>query len=359
MGAAAHATKTEVAPRLLEWFAANGRRNLPWQQDPTPYRVWVSEVMLQQTQVATVTPYFLRFMSSFPTVQGLAAAELDEVLHLWTGLGYYARARNMHRAARMVIECHGGSVPEDIKTLQGLPGIGRSTAGAILALSRGQRHPILDGNARRVIARYFGVEGHVGEPAVLRRLWSLAEACTPYEGVAAYTQAIMDLGSTVCTRTRPACDACPLRQGCVARATGRQAALPSPRPKRVRPHREAVALLLVRSDGAVLLEDRPPEGLWGGLASLPMFESETATLSWCEEHLGSTTSTVRLPAYEHAFTHFDLTLHPVVLGTEASCDVEGHRWFHPARPQRIGLSKPAVDLLRAVSQPDSPDGSRT
>jgi A/G-specific adenine glycosylase len=199
---------------------------LPWQKDPTPYRVWVSEVMLQQTQVATVMPYYLRFMSSFPTVEALAAVGLDEVLHLWTGLGYYARARNLHRAAGIVIERHGGCLPDDVETLQSLPGIGRSTAGAILALSHGQRHPILDGNARRVLARYFGVEGHIGLPAVSRRLWSLAEACTPHDAVAAYTQAIMDHGSTVCTRTRPACETCPLRDGCLACEAGRQHQLP-------------------------------------------------------------------------------------------------------------------------------------
>ena len=190
---------------MLRLASSTGSRpteghDLPWQQDPTPYRVWVSEVMLQQTQVATVIPYYERFMARFPDVGSLADAPIDEVLHLWTGLGYYARARNLHRAARVVVEDHCGTVPEDFETLQALPGIGRSTAGAILALAHGQRHPILDGNARRVIARYFGVEGHIGEPETLRRLWELADACTPHERVAAYTQAIMDLGATLCTR---------------------------------------------------------------------------------------------------------------------------------------------------------------
>jgi A/G-specific adenine glycosylase len=338
-----------LAPRLLRWAQAHGRHDLPWQQDPTPYRVWISEVMLQQTQVATVIPYYQRFTSNFPTIAALAAAELDEVLHVWTGLGYYARARNLHRAARIVMERHEGRLPEDLATLQTLPGIGRSTAGAVLALSRTRRHPILDGNARRVLARYFGVEGHIGEPAVLRRLWALAEACTPSEDVAAYTQAIMDLGSLVCTRVRPTCPACPLRDGCVAYATDRQAALPAPRPRRLRSHRRAVALLVVRTDGAVLLEERPPRGLWGGLAGLPMFPSEGEALAWCIHLELDATDRSSLPDYEHAFTHFDLTLSPLVLRVDATLPAPpGHRWYDPAHPARIGLSKPAVDLIAAV-----------
>ena len=225
------------AAALLDWFDTHGRHDLPWQRDRTPYRVWVSEIMLQQTQVATVIPYYERFMARFPDIQSLAAASIDEVLHLWTGLGYYARARNMHRAAKAV-QNNGGRLPEDITALEALPGIGRSTAGAILALSRGQRHPILDGNARRVLARHFGVEGHAAEPRTLRRLWELAGACTPHERVDAYTQAIMDLGATVCTRVHPACGACPFSATCVAHITGRQMQLPAPRPSRRRPRRE-------------------------------------------------------------------------------------------------------------------------
>ena len=345
-----HETPTStaaLAPRLLRWAVAHGRHDLPWQHDPAPYRVWVSEVMLQQTQVATVFPYYRRFMSSFPTVEALAAAELDEVLHEWTGLGYYARARNLHWAARIVVECHGGRIPEDIATLQTLPGIGRSTAGAILALSRSQRHPILDGNARRVLARYFAVEGHLGQPGTYRTLWALADACTPPERVADYTQAIMDLGSAVCTRATPACDACPLRDGCVARATGRTRELPSRRPTRARPRRQAVALIVARPDGAVVLEERPREGLWGGLWSLPMFESQHEATAWCEQQFGALDAPAEvLPAYEHTFTHFDLTLRPLVVQIDAGGRLpDRHRWYDPAHPDRIGLSKPAVDLI--------------
>ncbi len=338
---------TTLAPRLLPWFEAHGRKQLPWQQDPTPYRVWVSEVMLQQTQVATVIPYYERFMSSFPTVDALAVAPIDEVLHLWTGLGYYARARNLHRAARLVVEQHDGRIPEDVETLQTLPGIGRSTAGAILALSRSQRHPILDGNARRVIARYFGVEGHIGEPETLRRLWALADACTPAEDVAAYTQAIMDLGASLCTRTQPDCPVCPLAEGCVARETNRQSQLPSPRPRRARPHRHAVALLVLHPDGAVLLHDRPPEGLWGGLASLPIYETHAEATAWLDANVASAPAPTALAAYDHAFTHFDLTLHPLLIRLDHAPEAPaGHRWYDPANPPRIGLTKPTVDLIQ-------------
>jgi A/G-specific adenine glycosylase len=339
-----------VAPALLSWSETRGRRDLPWQQDATPYRVWVSEVMLQQTQAGTVAPYYHRFMSSFPTVESLAEAELDEVLHIWTGLGYYSRARNLHRAARLVMRRHGGCTPTDIETLVSLPGIGRSTASAILALSCGQRHPILDGNARRVLARYFGVEGEPGRPSTERKLWELAEACTPHESVAQYTQAIMDLGATVCRRSRPACGECPLRGGCIARATGRQAELPARRRTRPRPHREAIALIVVRSDGAVLLEARPPEGLWGGLASLPMFDSAAAALAWCAWHAGHVEGQpVMLPPYPHAFTHFQLTLQPVLARVGVAREVpEGRLWYTGS--ERIGLSKPAVDLVQAASE---------
>src|ERR1700722_2504345 len=205
---------TQFAQRLLDWFALHGRHALPWQIHTTPYRVWVSEVMLQQTQVATVIPYYERFMTRFPDVQSLSKAPQDEVLHLWTGLGYYARARNLHACARVLVADHGGEFPLEIEAMMDLPGIGRSTAGAILALSAGQRHPILDGNAKRVLARFFGIAGDPTSPAVLATLWAQADACTPAPNVAAYTQAIMDLGATVCVRARPSCAACPAKGNC-------------------------------------------------------------------------------------------------------------------------------------------------
>ncbi len=257
------------AARLLAWFDLHGRHDLPWQADPSPYSVWVSEIMLQQTQVATVVRYYERFMQRFPSVEALAAADADAVLTVWSGLGYYARARNLKRAAEIVVERFGGRVPTTLAELVTLPGIGRSTAGAILALTTGQRLPILDGNVKRVLARYHAVAGWPGEPAVERALWELADRNTPAQRLAAYTQAIMDLGATLCTRARPACTVCPLAEDCRACALGTQAAFPAPRPKRERPRRSTTMLVVLDPAGRVLLERRPARGVWGGLLQLP------------------------------------------------------------------------------------------
>ncbi|MFN2348462.1 MAG: A/G-specific adenine glycosylase, partial [Thioalkalivibrio sp.] len=275
----------DFSQRLLAWFKRHGRHDLPWQQDPTPYRVWVSEIMLQQTQVSTVISYYQRFMTRFPDVARLAAAPLDDVLHHWSGLGYYARARNLHKAAGLICERHGGLFPGDIEALEALPGIGRSTAGAILALTCGQRQPILDGNVKRVLARHAGVSGWSGEAKVLRRLWQLADARTPDRQVDAYTQAIMDLGATLCTRSRPRCEICPVAADCVARATVRTRELPAPRPKRDQPLRET-GMLMVTSPAGVLLERRPAQGLWGGLWGFPEVADADHALAWCRAHLG-------------------------------------------------------------------------
>lgn len=357
------------ADLLLAWFDRAGRKHLPWQQQKTPYRVWVSEIMLQQTQVATVIPYYERFMERFPDVHALAAAPIDEVLHLWTGLGYYARARNLHRAAQIIVADHGGEFPRTLEAVQALPGIGRSTAGAILALSRQQRHPILDGNVKRVLTRYFGIRGFPGERHVERELWALAERCTPYERVGAYTQAIMDLGATVCVRSRPSCATCPLREPCVARRDGLQSVLPEPRPKKRRPHRTAYALIAIRDDGAFLLERRPPTGIWGGLWTFPQFDDPASAATWWRGGAafgvriaespgvsstpgGAAGGGVLLDPYRHAFTHFDLTLHPLVVTAvahPATADEERYVWYHPASPARIGLAKPATDLIRQLS----------
>jgi A/G-specific adenine glycosylase len=343
------------AGAILAWFDRHGRKGLPWQTNRTPYRVWISEIMLQQTQVSTVIPYYERFLERFPTVQALANASLDEVLHLWTGLGYYARARNLHRAANVLVAQHGGEFPDDLEAVQALPGVGRSTAGAILALARGQRHPILDGNVKRVLARHFGVEGFPGEHAVAQRLWELADRCTPAERVADYTQAMMDLGATVCVRSRPACERCPIAESCNARRTSRQAVLPTPRPKRTRPARAALALLLQREDGAVYLERRPAQGLWGGLWSLPQFEDEAAAQCWLQDRgIEPLPERTTLPPYHHAFTHFDLVLTPVVLRVSQAAQIGDdpqHCWYDPTAPQRVGLSKPTVDLIAALRQP--------
>jgi A/G-specific adenine glycosylase len=338
---------------LLQWFDVHGRKNLPWQQNPTPYRVWVSEVMLQQTQVATVIPYFERFMARFPSVESLAAAAEDEVLHLWTGLGYYARARNLRACAQALVGQHGGEFPGGLEAVTALPGIGRSTAGAILALSRGQRHPILDGNVKRVLSRVFGIAGDPGSAAVLTTLWARAEACTPHARVGAYTQAIMDLGASLCSRSRPACTLCPMNAFCVAAREGRQAELPGRMQKRARKAREAT-LLIAESGGVgsrvILLERRPAPGIWGGLWSPPQFESELAALDWCRREVGSVfeIETERLAPIDHAFTHFDLRLKPIRVRCSPAAGVrEGNDrlWYALEAPPRVGLPQPIRQLF--------------
>jgi A/G-specific adenine glycosylase len=271
--------------------------------------------MLQQTQVATVIPYYERFMARFPDVASLAAASQDEVLHLWTGLGYYARARNLQACAQALVARHGGEFPQDIEAVTALPGIGRSTAGAILALSRGVRHPILDGNVKRVLSRVFGIAGDPASSAVLESMWALADACTPVENVGAYTQAVMDLGATLCTRSRPACTVCPMNLDCMAAREGRQAELPGKKQKRHRPSREATLLIAHmggESSAAVFVERRPVAGLWGGLWAPPQFETQAAAMEWCAREVGEPESDTQLMTpIEHAFTHFDLRLKPL------------------------------------------------
>jgi A/G-specific adenine glycosylase len=349
-------TNDSFATRLLAWFDHSGRKHLPWQQSITPYRVWVSEIMLQQTQVSTVIPYFERFMQRFADVRQLANAPSDEVLHLWTGLGYYARARNMHRAAQIIVSEYGGDFPRTLAGMQSLPGIGRSTSGAVLSIACAQRHPILDGNVKRVLTRFFGIAGFPGEKRVETQLWSVAEDCTPHARVADYTQAIMDLGATLCTRARPQCERCPVRSDCVANRDSVQAILPTRRPKRVRPKRMAFVLVATNADGAVLLERRPPSGIWGGLWTFPQFDREADALSHATTlQLSAATGEAvldSLPIYHHAFTHFDLALQPLVLGNAALdhvADTDKYCWYDPTNPARIGLAKPVTDIIRVLT----------
>ena len=344
----------QFAECLLAWVAVHGRHGLPWQMNPTPYRVWISEVMLQQTQVATVIPYYTRFMARFPDVESLAVAPLDEVLHLWTGLGYYARARNLQACARVLVAQYGGVFPTWLEQVMALPGIGRSTAGAILALSRDERHPILDGNVKRVMSRIFGIGGDPSSKTVLAELWMQSEACTPTEGVAAYTQAIMDLGATLCTRTRPACTVCPMSEGCVAALQARQAELPGRKQKRIRQSREAT-LLIAQTGGkgssSVLVERRPAAGLWGGLWSPPQFESARAAIEWCVTEIGDAAEWRSLPPIDHAFTHFDLRLKPIQVQCEPRAAVrEGTErlWYQLSAPPRIGLPQPIRRLFEQL-----------
>jgi A/G-specific adenine glycosylase len=346
-----HPETPEFAARLLAWFAAHGRKHLPWQENPTPYRVWISEVMLQQTQVTAVIPYFHRFLARFPDPEALASAPPDEVLHLWTGLGYYARARNLQACAQILVRDHGGQFPATLEAVIALPGIGRSTAGAILALSRGQRHPILDGNVKRVLARVFGIAGDPSSAGVLAQLWRHAESCTPDTQIADYTQAIMDLGATVCTRARPACTTCPMADLCVAAREGRQHELPHPKPKRIRAARQAVLLLAeaqVDAGRAILVERRPSPGIWGGLWSPPQFVDETEALAWTEAIVGAVGQSDRLPAIDHAFTHFDLRLQPLRVACRPHARVadDAQRfWYRLDAPPRVGLPQPIRRLF--------------
>lgn len=344
----------EFSQRVLDWFDAHGRKQLPWQENPTPYRVWISEIMLQQTQVATVIPYYQRFMERFPDLRRLADAELDEVLRLWAGLGYYARARHLHRTARILCERHDGTMPLDIAILQQLPGVGRSTAGAILALAAGQRQPILDGNVKRLLARFRAVEGWPGQSRVQTTLWEWAEHYTPVQRVADYTQAIMDLGAMICTPRRPRCLACPLADSCAAHAQGREIAYPEPKPRRELPVRATRMLLLRTIGGEVLLERRPPVGVWGGLWSFPECPLEVDIAAWCQEQLGLTV-VVKPPwgMIRHNFSHFQLDITPVpaLVSGLIGMVMEGERflWYNPGNPTDRGVATPVKRLLAALA----------
>ena len=307
-----HIAARTFAPRLLQWFDQHGRNGLPWQSPRTPYRVWLSEIMLQQTQVVAVIPYFERFVARFPNLATLAAADSNEVMRHWAGLGYYARARNLHAAARQVMAEHGGVFPTQFEAVQALKGIGRSTAAAILAQAFDTPAAILDGNVKRVLCRWAGIEGYPGAAQVNARLWALAESLLPTTRAADYVQAQMDLGATLCTARKPACSRCPLAADCVARCTGRTSELPARKPRRERPHRESWLILAEDAEGRVLLEQRPGAGIWGGLwcpPVIPLGEDRAAVLRACfgialdDGESGE--------VIEHGFTHFDLSLHPL------------------------------------------------
>ena len=353
----------DFSDRLLAWFDRHGRHDLPWQSDPTPYRVWISEIMLQQTQVATVIPYFERFVGQFADPASLADADEDEVLHLWSGLGYYSRARNLHAAARRVRDEHGGRLPESIEALLALPGVGRSTAGAILALSRGQRHPILDGNVKRVLCRHHGVEGWPGRSATAKALWAHAEHLTPYSRVDHYTQAIMDLGATVCRRSRPACEACPVSDDCVARREGRQAELPAPRPKRDRPVRNTTMLVLMDPDGRVILQRRPAAGVWAGLWVFPEVDGPGNAAQWLRDRLGAAaTDTRALAPFSHGFTHCELRIQPWLARLDGPptrvMEEDNLLWYNPESPAQIGTAAVVGRMLERVASETAESGEQ-
>lgn len=340
------------ADRLLQWFEVHGRHDLPWQHPREPYRVWLSEIMLQQTQVTTVIPYFQRFLQRFPDLQALAAAPLDDVLAHWAGLGYYARARNLHRCAQLLVEQHGGVWPREIAAIAALPGIGRSTAGAILAQAFGDRHAILDGNVRRVLARHAAIAGWPGAPAVQKQLWREAEARLPATRLADYTQALMDLGAGVCSARAPKCLLCPVSEDCMARIHHRIAEFPAPKPARERPQRQSRMLIIRDAAGRLLLERRAPVGLWGGLWCTPLLgDGDPDTAAWLQSQQLRVLSHDALPAFSHAFTHFDLQLQPQQIEVLQG-DVLGEsrwQWIDAEQLARLGLPAPIRRMLTSLT----------
>ena len=346
----------QFSKQVVDWYHQQGRKNLPWQQNKTPYSVWVSEIMLQQTQVTTVIGYYQRFMSSFPTINDLANAEEDVVLHHWTGLGYYARARNLHKAAKLIKTSYNGEFPTDIDNVMALPGIGRSTAGAILSLALNQHHPILDGNVKRVLARCYLVNGYNGLSKFDKRLWRLTEQLTPIKDTAFYTQSMMDLGATVCTRSKPKCEQCPLQTSCLAKAADLQSKYPNKKPKKKIPERNTIMVIprvIENETTKVLMTKRPPTGIWGGL--------------WCfyeindEEQLETLLTSVGLKkqkqqylsSFRHSFSHFHLDILPLIVDCELANEKEinennQQQWYYLNQASSVGLAASTKKLLTVL-----------
>ncbi|WP_299181530.1 A/G-specific adenine glycosylase [uncultured Neptuniibacter sp.] len=343
-------TPEQFSGAILDWFDQHGRHDLPWQTDKTAYNTWISEIMLQQTQVKTVIPYYERFIKRFPTVETLAEADQDEVLHLWTGLGYYARARNLHKTAKIILSEHQGEFPQTVEQLSDLPGIGRSTAGAVLSISTGRWAAILDGNVKRVLARFYAVETWPGTSTAQKFLWQRAEANTPQQRVGEYTQAMMDLGATLCTRSKPSCLLCPLEKHCEARAQGKTDQLPVPKPKKTIPVKQTYMLLLQQDNAdEILLYKRPPSGLWGGLWSLPQVSDLRDTLN--ETGFELIESSIQpLEPLRHTFSHFHLDITPIKarINTPTDSVMEGKPllWYNIGQPENVGLAAPVKKLLQ-------------
>ena len=349
--------KPDISARLLAWHKRHGRHDLPWQGGRNAYRIWVAEIMLQQTQVAAVIPYYRRFLVRFPDIATLADASQDEVLRLWSGLGYYSRARNLQRAAQLVVARHGGVFPRTLEDIADLPGIGRSTAAAIAAFAYGTRAAILDGNVKRVLARHFAVDGFPGDKSVEDRLWRLAESLLPPRAIGRYTQAIMDLGATLCTRAKPRCDNCPLSNSCRALRLDRVKDYPAPRKAKPLPTRATHMLLLLR-DGALLLEKRPPAGIWGGLWSLPEIDNATSARAHCRKYYGCSIATPQaLAPLAHGFTHFRLQIQPLLCRVETLAPgvrAPGQLWFSLEEAHGAAIPVPVRKLIERQLAQASP-----
>ncbi len=349
-----HCSPSWFQNQALNWYDENGRKNLPWQQGKTAYRVWVSEIMLQQTQVATVIPYFERFMERFPTVIELAKAPQDEVLHLWTGLGYYARARNLHKAAKQIADEWAGEFPQDPEQLETLPGIGRSTAAAIASSVFNVHAAILDGNVKRVLSRFFALQEWPGGTQSTKQLWQWSDALTPAKRVADFNQVMMDLGAMVCTRSKPKCDSCPLADECIALQTDQTSSLPKSKPKKEKPVKNTCFLMLQAPDGRIALEQRPGTGIWGGLFSFPEYQDaeslEASVSGYLVERIEPWSE------FRHTFSHYHLDIEPIrVWLSEFPNEVRDNNqlWYNPAlmndNEQEIGLPAPVKSLLSKLA----------
>ncbi|GGD62100.1 A/G-specific adenine glycosylase [Lacimicrobium alkaliphilum] len=345
---------TAFSDNILQWFDQHGRKDLPWQLNKTAYSVWVSEIMLQQTQVNTVIPYYQRFMQRFPDIRHLAEAPQDDVLHHWTGLGYYARARNMHKAAQIICEQYQGHFPDTLEQVVALPGIGRSTAGAILSLALNQHHAILDGNVKRVLSRYRTIGGWPGEKAVEKRLWQLAQALTPATRVADYNQAMMDLGASLCSRSKPDCDACPVNTECKARLSNRQHEFPGRKPRKTLPEKHTV-MLLPQWQGQVLLYKRPPSGLWGGLWGFYEVDTPQQVEPMADKLKLGEFETQQLNPFRHTFSHFHLHIQPLLLQLKSPPVADAVRedqqlWYDLKQPANVGLAAPTSKLFSTLTK---------
>lgn len=332
---------------LLTWFDSHGRKNLPWQQEKSPYRVWISEIMLQQTQVATVIPYFENFVARFPTVQHLAAAPLDEVLQLWAGLGYYARARNLHKAAQEIVK--RGEFPDTLSELLELSGVGKSTAGAILSIAFQKSHPILDGNVKRVLTRFFAISGWTGLREIEMKLWQLSSLITPKKRCDDYTQAIMDLGATLCTRSKPRCFDCPMSQACKAFLTNTVANYPFPKPAKKLPIKQTLFLIIKNQHEQIWLEQRTLNGIWGGLWSFPEVEAIEDAQNWCLKNDFKITHQQLLLSKRHTFTHYHLDYTPFFLEVQTQA-IKNTNFHTREQWQQRALPTPIQTLLTQLTE---------
>lgn len=355
-------TPKQFQQKILTWFDLHGRKHLPWQQNKTPYRVWISEIMLQQTQVSTVIPYFERFMQKFPSVNALATAKEDGILHLWTGLGYYTRARNLHRAAKIILNDYHGKFPDSLSEIEKLPGIGRSTAGAIFSIAFQQPAAILDGNVKRVLTRFHAILEWPGEKNTLELLWNIAEKYTPKLRTADYAQAMMDLGATLCTRGKPNCAQCPLKKSCSAHAQGIEKNLPRAKPKKTLPIRQT-SLLLIKHNETILLLKRPPTGIWGGLWTPPDLSGHAKldeVKKYCRERFQFHIEHLYAgDIFRHTFSHFHLDILPIMISTQRLptkiMESEQQIWYNLRNSQAIGLPAPVKKLLRGINSHDTHD----